>query len=204
MNSAEYRISFTAGGLFHNESVQLAELYQKLNDWDLVKEKTIAENLLQTRTQNTLKRFVSEIFPRLQIMTPAEITFLVNANHQEQAHLLWVLACRRYRLIAEFAVEVLRERYITLKKHLSYEDFDTFFNQKSEWHPKLEKTTAATRYKIRQVLFKMLRDVGFLAKDDTMQPVLLNPELLKVLWQNNQKELLYFPMFEADIRGLKP
>jgi hypothetical protein len=91
---------------------------------------------------------------RLRTLGPDELEFLVAASHQEQAYLLWLATCRQYRFIADFAVEVLRERYITLKNDLTHEDFDSFFNRKSEWHEELDRIAPATGSKLRQVLFK--------------------------------------------------
>ncbi len=130
-------MSFTTGGLFHRESVELATLYLDLGDWNSVRDKVVAENLLQTRTLNTLQRVCREVISRLRTLSPGELEFLVEGSHQEQAYLLWLAICRLYKFIAEFAVEVLRERYITLKGDLTHENFDSFFNQKSDWNLEL-------------------------------------------------------------------
>jgi hypothetical protein len=197
-----YNMSFTTGNLFHRESVQLAALYLDLGDWDSVREKVITENLLQTRTLNTLKRVCREIISRLKTLSPDELKFLIEGSHQEQAHLLWVAVCRRYRFIADFAVEVLHERYITLKTDLGHEDFDSFFNRKSEWHSELEEITPATRNKLRQVLFKILRDADLLAANNMINAALLSPRLLDAIRQSSRRDILYFPVFESDLKGM--
>ena len=143
MSNDRYSMSFTTGSLFHRESVELAALYLDLGDWNSVRDKVVAVFLLQTRTLNTLKRVCREIISRLRTLSPGELEFLVEGSHQEQAYLLWLAVCRRYRFIADFAVEVLRERYITLKSDLTHEDFDSFFNRKSEWHLELDEITPA-------------------------------------------------------------
>lgn len=195
-------MSFTTGGLFHKESVDLATLYLGLGDWNAVRDKVIAENLLQTRTLNTLKRVCREIISRLRTLSPGELEFLVEGSHQEQNYLLWLAVCRRYRYIAEFAVEVLRERYITLKHDLSFDDFDSFFNRKSEWHSELDELTPATRGKLRQVLFKILREVDFITDSNRIKPAMLSPGLVEMLAGRDRRELFYFPAFEADLRGM--
>lgn len=149
-------MSFTTGGLFQRESIRLAELYLNLEDWGAVRDKVITSNLLQARMANTSKRISREIISRLAMLSANELNLLVHGYPQEQAHLLWIAVCRRYRFIADFAIEVLRERYISLKNDLTYENFNSFFNRKSEWHLELEKITHATRNKLRQVLFKIL------------------------------------------------
>jgi hypothetical protein len=202
MGNDRYRMSFTTGGLFHRESVQLAALYLDLGDWNSVRDQVIAGNLLQARTMNTLRRVYREVVSRLKPLSPGELRFLVEGSHQEQAHLLWLAACRRYRFIADFAVEVLRERYITLKADLTREDFDSFFNRKSEWHLELEEISPATRNKLRQVLFKMLREAELLTADNMIHAAMLSPGLVDVIQQHGRRDVLYFPVFESDLKGV--
>jgi len=197
-------MSFTTGSLFHRESVKLAELYLDHGDWSAVREKVIAENLLQTRTLNTLKRVCREVISRIRTLTQTELAFLVEASHQEQAYLLWIAVCRRYRFIADFAVEVLRERYITLKTDLTYEDFNSFFNRKSEWHLELDVITPATRSKLRQVLFKILRETDLLRANNIINTAMLSPGLLELINQTGCMNMLHFPVFESDMKeGMK-
>ncbi|MGN5009220.1 DUF1819 family protein [Aeromonas sp. 96A] len=196
-------MSFTTGSLFHRESVELTALYLDLGDWSSVRDKVIADNLLQTRTLNTLKRVCREIISRLRTLTLGELEFLVEGSHQEQAYLLWLAVCRRYRFIADFAVEVLRERYITLKSDLTHEDFDSFFNRKSEWHLELDGITSATRGKLRQVLFKMLREADLLTANSMIHTAMLSPRLLSLIQQGSRRDILHFPVFESDVKGMK-
>ncbi len=196
-------MSFTTGGLFHRESVELATLYLDLGDWNSVRDKVVAENLLQTRTLNTLKRVCREVISRLRTLSPGELEFLVEGSHQEQAYLLWLAICRLYKFIAEFAVEVLRERYITLKGDLTHENFDSFFNQKSDWNLELDGITPATRAKLRQVLFRMLREAGLLSVHNMIGAAVLSPELLQLIRQDRGNEIFYFPGFESDLMRTK-
>jgi len=203
MSNDRYSMSFTTGSLFHSESVKLATLYVDLGNWDSVRDKVIEENLLQARTLNTLKRVCREVVSRLKMLSSGEIEFLVACNHQEEAYLLWLAVCRRYSFIADFAVEVLRERYVTLKIDLTYEDFDSFFNCKSEWHLELDEIASATRSKLRQVLFKMLRETDLLTANNMINAAMLSPRLLALIQQSNGRDVLYFPVFESDLKGMR-
>jgi len=182
----------------HSESVRLAVVYLKLDTWDRVRDKVVVENLLQSRTLNTRRRLCREVIARLKTLSRRELEFLADGSHQEQACLLWIAICRRYRFIADFAVEVLRERYITLKTDLNYEDFDSFFNRKSEWHPELDIISAVTRRKLRQVLFRMLREAD-LSANNMINPAILSPRLLAALGSTRRRDVLFFPVFESDL-----
>lgn len=202
MDNNRYSMSFTTGGLFHLESVKLAALYLEIGDWSEVREKVISKNLLQYRTLNTLKRVCREVISRLKTFDSGELGFLIDANHQEQCYLLWLALCRRYSFIADFATEILRERYISLKTDLNYEDFDTFFNTKSEWHSELYDIQPATRSKLRQVLFKILHETDILTTDNKINATMLTPRFVKLLTKANLQDFQFFPAFESDLRGI--
>lgn len=202
MTQSRYRISFTSGSLYHRESVKLAELYLAVKNWDEVRDTVLGSNLLQARTESTAKRTCREAIARLKTLRDAELTFLSDANHQDQAYLLWVSVCRLYRFVADFAVEMVRERYVSMKLDLSFEDFDAFYNRKSEWHDELDNASASTRDKLRQVLFRMLREAGLLSKDNVINSVLLSPGFTDLIGRNNPNEFLYFPIFDSDIKGM--
>lgn len=202
MNHDRYSMSFTTGGLFRRESVIFAVLYLELNDWTIVRDKVLSENLLQARTLSTSKRVCREIISRLKNLCPTELDLLVTTNSQEQGYLLWLAICRRYRFIGDFAIEVLRERYITLKNHLSYEDFDFFFNKKSEWHTELDDISLTTRNKLRQVLFKILREAELLTPKISINAAILSYRILAAIPPDKRNDLLFFPAFESDLKGM--
>jgi hypothetical protein len=203
MKYGRYHMSFTTGGLFHHESVEVARLYLDLRDWKNVQDRITVDNILQARTLNTINRVCREVISRMKTLSLDEMEFLVEAGHQEQAYLLWVAACRQYQFIADFAVEVLRERYITLKNDLTHEHFDSFFNRKSEWHAELDKITPATQSKLRQVLFKILREADLLTTHNVIQAALLSPRLLELVIQGNPRDVLFFPVFESEVKRAK-
>lgn len=203
MNEKIYHMSFTTGGLFLRESALLVTLYQSIGDWNFVQKKVILENLLQARTLSTLKRVYREVVTRLMTLNQRELEFFAEASHQEQGHLLWIAVCRRHKFIADFAIEVLRERYITLRNSLTYEDFNSFFNQKSEWHWELDEITPATRSKLRQILFKILREADLLTANNIIHGAMLSPRLLGLIHQSRPRDILYFPVFESDAKEMK-
>ena len=201
MTNDRYSMSFTTGCLFYRESVKLATLFVDLKDWNIVRNTVLADNLLQARTQNTSKRFCREIISRLKTLSGQELELLINGTSQEQAYLLWLAICRRYTFIGDFAVEIIRERFISLKTDLSNEDFEAFIHKKSEWHSEIDAIQSSTRSKLRQVLFKMLREAELLTVNNTINAALLSPRLVQVIAHHQHRDLLFFPVFESDLQG---
>lgn len=193
--SCKYVASFTTGGLFHRESLLLAEHFRQLNSWESVCAKVNEENLLQVRAGSSSKRICREVASRLKTLNPAEVEFLLVSPGHDQAYLLWVAVCRHYQLIGDFAIEVLRERFGVLNTSLDHSDFDAFFNRKAEWHPELDKIAESTRKKLRQVLFRMLREANLLSGKGEICAALPGPELAGLLKGQANRDFIYFPMY---------
>lgn len=198
----KYSMSFTAGSLLQRESILLAQTYLELKDWQLVKDHSIETNILQARTISSLKRISVELINRLTNLRDSEIELLVDSNSQNQAYLLWTALCRRHTFIADFAVEVLREFFLSYKGQITVEDYESFFHRKAEWHEELEDMSPSSKYKVRQVLFKMMREVGLLTAHNMINPSLPSPKVLQEIQKHNPNDVLVFPMFEADLKRL--
>lgn len=201
MPQARYSVSFTTGALYLRESISVTELYLQTHNWKDTRDQVISENLLQARTRNTLNRVCREIVSRLRTLSDSELSFLPIATFQDQRYLLWVAFCRRYRLVADFAVEVLHERYLSLQIDLNPTDFDAFFNRKAEWHPELDQVRAATRNKLRQVVFKVLRDAELLTAENQIIQAHPSAPLAELLSRANRRDLLLFPSPEIGAVG---
>lgn len=178
-----------------NEALTLAGLYLDTDDWLFVQKTALRDNLFQSRTLTTLKKLCNVNISRLKMLQKNELEFMLSCCRQEQAYMLWIAICRRYSFIAEFAVEVLRENFFTGKPDLTFDDFEMFFSRKSQWHPELDAIRSSTKKKLRQVLFRILREADLITKDNKIQPALLSPEFIRIIRQGNAGEFAYFPLF---------
>jgi hypothetical protein len=59
-NHQTYNMSFTAGGLFLRESVEIAKLYLEIQDWKLVRVRALQQNVIQSRTESSAVRVIRE------------------------------------------------------------------------------------------------------------------------------------------------
>jgi hypothetical protein len=190
---SKYGVFFITAGLMRNETLLLAGLYSELNDWEQVRSRVLAENILQYRTQSTTKKTCREIIARLQTLSRTEFDFFLKAARDEQGCLLWLMICRRYEIIADFAIEVLREGYIAMKKTLYHSDFDVFFDRKAKWHSGLDKIALGYRKKMRQVLFRILREADIIDAENNIKPVLPGSGLRTALNPERRQDLLFLP-----------
>lgn len=166
-----YALSFTCGALLTREADIAVPLYMETANWNVVRVQIVKKNLLQTRTASSAARIASETVQRLSVFTTRELQLLHEASPSERNLLMWIAACRRYAFIAEFAEEIVRERYLLLTPTLGYKEFDSFVSVKALWHPELEQLKVSTRKKLRSTLFRMLTEAGLLVAGQIQQAV---------------------------------
>lgn len=194
-----YRMSFSTGGLFLNESVDLARLRLRLPDWQATLTQAAIEGLTSLPKSASRRRTLREIANRLSCLSDDELSFLVEeADRQEQASLLWVAACRAYRLVREFAVEVIQDRYLSFHMDLPLETFDRLYEAKAEWDEDLAAISRSTFLKLRQVLFRMMREAAIINEDNRIVPSYLSLRLRNLIGQSHPSDLAVFPGMLTD------
>lgn len=198
MAPIKYSMSFTTGGLLSRESEKVARLYIELGDWVHVRNCALEMGLMQTRMLSSAKRIYREVSARLQTLTDDEIETLVNGGDQQRIHLLWLAVCCRYSFIRDFSVEILRERFLTLRHEIANEDFDAFFNAKAQWHHELDTITPGTRTKLRQNLFRMLREAEYINSSNRIQPMVLAPALAEMILRRGDDALYIYPTLDFE------
>lgn len=194
--NAKYKMSFSTGGLFINESIELARLYQQLpeKDWEQVLNIGVEDGLTSLPKSESNRRTLREIKNRLICLTDDEIDYLCDeADRQDQASILWLATCRAYRLVREFAVEVIREQYLSYQLDLTLESFDRLFEAKAEWDEDLASLSESTISKVRQILFRMMREAMIISDDRKILTSYISPALRNVILRNNPADLAIYP-----------
>jgi hypothetical protein len=195
-----YRLSFTTGGLFINESEDAARRYLQAGNWEAARSEVRAENTLQVRTAAAALRISKEIVARLETLSEEEIIYLVECSVTDRTHLIWAAVCRRYALVKEFARDVLREHFVLMRRQIGLSDFDAFFSQKALWHPELDKLAKSTQNKLRQNLFRMMREASYINDQCVISPAFLTPALTKLLVKHSTDAFLIYPVSDLAIK----
>lgn len=195
-----YLMSFGTGGLFINESVAVARLHLPDADWDSTLAAAQEKGAFPVRKTSSARRSIREIVNRLKRLSADELALFIEGDRNEQAALLWLAACRAYRFVGEFAVEVLSDKFLSLRTELTYDDFDRFLSAKEEWSPKLAGLSSSTRAKLRAVLFRLMREAEILSPDHRILGAMLSPRVVAVIQAGNSEELHYFPGAERQLR----
>ncbi len=193
MNDKErYIFSFTSGTLMPTEMLLLAAEYIRIKDWDALQKECGKGTILTFRTLVTCRKFGALLISRLKEFSLTELDYFVKADAEEAKILCWVAICRRYTFIRDFMTEVVRERYLSGMMEVTYSDYASFFSDKAQYHPEMERLSDKTQLKIRQMVFKMMTEVGIIENKTRIAPTVMPPQLLKIL---PREDYLCFPMF---------
>jgi hypothetical protein len=190
----DYRMSFTTGGLFLTESVEVARLHRDGEAWEDTAKRALDQGATTLPKAASNRRSLREITNRLRMLTEEERRFLLEfADRNDQQILLWLATCRAYRFVREFAVEVIRERHLSYQMDLPLSSFDIALEAKAEWDEGLARLSTSTRKKLRQVLFRIMREAEILSQENRIQATILSTQLQTLIQNNNAAELAYFP-----------
>jgi hypothetical protein len=166
MTFSTYILSFTVGGLFLFEGIELSRLRAAGASWEEVRRTAPAGIFVARGRAASVKRVRNEVVGRLSLLTDAEIAHLAEAGMTDARALMWVAACRKYRILAEFAHEVLDERLRIFQPEIRLTDFDQLLDTKGVNSEEITRLAQSTRMRLRSVAFRMLREAELLDADN--------------------------------------
>ena len=195
----QYKMSFSTGGLFLNETLAVARLHVPGEPWSATINRGLTQGAASLPKAASQRRTLREIVNRLSALTDAERDYLLNeADRSDQLAILWLATCRAYRFVHEFATEVLRERYLSYQLDLPLESFDVLLAAKAEWDDGLARISPSTKAKLRQVLFRMMREAHVISADNRILSVYVSPQLKVLLAKECPEDLALFPGLSRD------
>ena len=189
-----YKMSFSTGGLFLNETLAVARLHAPGEPWAATIGRALTEGAASLPKAASQRRTLREIVNRLSALTDGERAYLLDeADRSDQLALLWLATCRAYRFVREFATEVLRERYLSFQLDLPLESFDVLYSAKAEWDDGLAGISTSTQAKLRQVLFRIMREANVISDDHRILSAYVSPRLKVLIEDENPNDLMVFP-----------
>lgn len=162
MTLPPYTLSFTVGGLFLFEGIELARLRVAGASWEEVRRTVPAGIFVARGGASSVERIRNEAIRRVSTLAMREIAHLATAGMTDARALMWIAACRKYRILAEFAQEVLDERLRSFQPEIRVTDFDALLDTKGVHAEEIARLAASTRARLRGVAFRMLREAEIL------------------------------------------
>ena len=111
---------------------------------------------------------------------------------------------KAYSFLRDFIVEVIRNKYFLFDTVISDTDYIRFIDTKSLSHNELTTITDVTAIKVKQVVFKLLAQVGLItrAKNGSILKPILNRTVIQVIINDDPALLNAFLFSNEEIKSL--
>ena len=175
--------------LFHETRITAKLLDEGLSKDEIVKE-IISKNLFQYPTEKSVLQMVRTCLRRLEALSDKALITAIAAESSDVARQICLYAMmRQYRLVWDFMLTVIGEKYRKLDHSFSKMDLHVFFLHLQEQDDWVAAWSDQTIVKLRQVLMKILMENGYLdsIKAERLNPVLISPILERAIRESGQE-----------------
>lgn len=185
--------------LFHEVRTTAKLLNEGNADTDVIN-KIVNDNLFQYPTEKSVKRMAKACIRRLKSMKDESLISAIATQPTETSRQICLYAFMTdYKLVWDFMIKVVGEKYRTLDMHFTKVDVNIFMNGLIEQNPVMAGWSSETVSKIKQVLLKTLVENEYLdsIKAEELKPVWLNSILENSIRASGQLDVLHaFNCFE--------
>ena len=178
--------------LFYEMRTASGLMSEGLSDKEIL-DRIIDENLFQFPTEKTIRQTAKACIKRLKCLGDSDLIEAVSTQSSETAKQICLYAMmKQYRLVWDFMITVIGEKYRVQDLAFSQRDVNVFFMQLQEQDDTVAGWSESTIKKIRQVLIKILVETEYLddIKADHINPVLLSTVLENAIKNNNDDRAL--------------
>lgn len=158
--------------------------------------KIVSENLFQYPTEKSVRKMAQTCINRLRAMNDTTLVAALAGQPSDVAKQICLYAMmKQYRLVWDFMITVIGEKYRMRDNSFGKIDLNTFFLRLQEQDDGVATWSESTIAKIKQVLARILVENEYL--DDTnanhLNPVWLNPVLETAIREHHDE--IAFPAF---------
>jgi hypothetical protein len=170
-----------------------ARLMQEGLSEEQVIEQIVQENLFQYPTEKSVRRMAKACVRRLNTLGDEALIEAISARPSEEAKQVCMYAMmKQYRLIWDFMITVIGEKYRIQDFSFSRMDVNVFFMQLQEQDDYVAGWSENTVMKIKQVIVKMLIENEYIdnLKAEHINPVWPSPILDNAIRSNGDERAL--------------
>ena len=170
-----------------------AKLMEEDLDENEIIQRIVDDNLFQYPTEKSIQQMAKTCINRLKGMDDESLITAIATQPTDTSKQICMYAMmKQYRLIWDFMITVIGEKYRLQNFSFSKMDVNVFFMQLQEQDDYVAGWSDSTVSKIRQVIIKVLVENEYLdnIKADHINPVWLNPILENAIRNNNDDRAL--------------
>ena len=178
--------------LFYEMRTTAKLLDEGLSDEETVN-RIVTENLFQYPTEKTIRKMALACIRRLRMMKDDSLVVAMATQPAEISKQICLYAMmKQYRLVWDFMVTVIGEKYRLKDTSFSKMDLNVYFMRLQEQDDWVASWSDSTLAKLKQVLVKILVENEYLdsSKAESLNPVWLNPLLENAIRSNNDDAAL--------------
>lgn len=178
--------------LFYEMRTTAKLICEGLEDNEII-DRIVEDNLFQYPTEKSIRRMAKACIVRLKGICDIDLVEAVASQSSETAKQICLYAMmKQYRLVWDFMITVIGEKYRMQNFSFSQMDVNVFFMQLQEQDDYVAGWSESTIKKIRQILIRVLAENEYLddIKADHINPVWLNPVLENAIRSNNDDRAL--------------
>ena len=149
----------------------LLPLLQSENSENLLKDEILNNRLLHIDSETSRKRNINEIVRRYKAMPESFWTDYQQMDQDDRVIALFFVILKTYKILFDFHVNVTIRRWNSIAKSVSYEDLMIEFNEVSARDEFVDSWSDATKKKVASVYLTILRKIGMLTLDGSLQPI---------------------------------
>jgi hypothetical protein len=167
--------------LFYEVRTTAKLVCEGLNN-DEVVERIVNDNLFQYPTEKSVKKMALACLRRLEALEDQTLVEAIADQPSDVSRQICLYAMiRQYRLVQDFMLTVIGEKYRLLDASFSKMDLNVFFQRLQEQDDWVATWSESTITKLKQVLQKLLVDNEYL---NSTAATRLNPVLISSLLEN--------------------
>ena len=178
--------------LFYEVRTTAKLVCEGLNN-DEVVDRIVKENLFQYPTEKSVKKMALACLRRLEALEDRTLVEAIADQPSDVSRQICLYAMmRQYRLVQDFMLTVIGEKYRKLDSSFGKIDLNVFFQRLQEQDDWVATWSESTITKLKQVLQKLLVDNEYLDSADAtrLNPVLISPLLENAIRADGQEYLL--------------
>lgn len=192
-NASPYNAAFTREQFLFYEMRTTAKLVcERLEDEQVIG-RIVRENLFQYPTEKSVRKMALACLRRLKAMQNEDLVQALATQPADVAKQICLYAMmKQYRVIWDFMVTVIGEKYRLRDSSFGKIDLNTFFMRLQEQDDWVAAWSDSTITKLKQVIVKILLENEYLDhnKAERLNPVWLNPVLENAIRGNNDSAAL--------------
>lgn len=196
----KYSGGFTAEHLYRNEMKIIVHLQLQGLSKEEIKKKVFEENLLHCRSEAAIKDLFPRVYRRAEVLDQQLKFFLIHGARSDQNALLLYAFLKRFAFPRDFVLEVIHYNMKKFKLTVTDGNIRTFFEEKEQQYEQVRNWTDKTKYKLKQVMLKIIVDTELLKKNGNeyeIKPIPLSRELRDYVERNpNYRDLLILTLNE--------